>query len=80
MEKTTWIDRYCGMRDMLPLRVTRYVDTWAVWLSPLLTGKVLDVYLKLSSEDARDFEKLRKALLQRYDSTEQGYYERFRNA
>ena len=55
-------------------------DTWAVRFSPLLTGKALDVYSGLSSKDARDYEKMRKALLQRYDFTEQGYRERFSNA
>ena len=46
----------------------------------MLTGKALDVYSGLSSEDARDYDKVRKALLQRYDFTKQGYRERFRNA
>ena len=55
-------------------------DTWAVRLSPLLTGKALNVYSGLSSEDARDYNKLRKALIQRYDFTEQGYRDRFREA
>ena len=39
----------------------------------------MDVYSGLSDEQARDY-KLQKALLQRYDSTEQGYRERFRGA
>ena len=56
-------------------------DTWAVRRSPLLTGKALDVYSGLSSEeDARDYDKLRKALIQRYDFTEQRERERYRNA
>ena len=42
--------------------------------------KTLDVYYGLSSKDARDYDKLRKALLQRYDFTEQVYRERFKNA
>ena len=57
----------------------RQRDTWAVRVSPLLTGKAKDVYSGLSSEDAWDYDQLRKALLQRYDLIEQGYCERFRN-
>ena len=38
------------------------------------------MFTRLSREDARDYDKLRKALLQRYDFTQQGYRERFRNA
>ena len=60
--------------DNYVLRFERYAtiagwqrDTWAVRLSPLLSGKALDVYSGLSSEDARDYDKLQKALLQRYD-------------
>ena len=49
-------------------------DTWAVRLSPLLTGKAMDVNFSLSSED------MRKTLQQRYDFSEQGYCEEFRNA
>ena len=55
-------------------------DTWAVRLSPLLTGKAMDVYFCLSSEDTRDYNRLRKALQRRYNLIEQGYSERFRNA
>ena len=55
-------------------------DTWAVRLSPLLTGKAMDVNFSLSSEDTRDYNRLRKALQQRYDFSEQGYCEEFRNA
>ena len=53
---------------------------WATRLSPLLSGRALDVYSGLSDEQARDYDKLQKALLQRYDFTEQGYRERLRVA
>ena len=42
-------------------------DMLAAWLNPLLTGKAQNVYSRLSSKDTRDYDKLRKALLQRYD-------------
>ena len=51
-----------------------------VRLSPLLTGKALDVYSDLSSEDARDYNKLQEALIQRYNFTEKGYCERLKSA
>ena len=88
--KTPGLSGFVDGKDNLDnylLRFERYAtiagwqrDTWAVRLSPLFTGEALDVYSGLSSEDARDYDKLRKALLQRYDFTEQGYRERFRNA
>ena len=88
--KTPGLPGFVDGKDNLDnylLRFERYAtisgwqrDAWAVRLSPLLTGKALDVYSELSSEDARGYDKLRKALLQRYDFTEQGYRERFRKA
>ena len=69
------------------LRFERYATAagwersdWATRLSPLLSGRALDVYSGLSDEQARVYDKLSKALLQRYDFTEQGYRERFRGA
>ena len=65
------------------LRFERYATTagWKrdAWVSPLLTSKALDVYSGISSEDAWDYDKLQKALLQRYIFTEQGYRKWFGN-
>ena len=38
------------------------------------------MYSALSDKQVRDYDKLQKALLRRYDFTEQGYRERFRGA
>ena len=51
---------------------------WATCLSPLLSGRALDVYSGLSDEQARDYDKLQKAFQQKYDFMEQGYRERLR--
>ena len=53
---------------------------WAVNLSALLTGKALEVYSRLSVEDAKDFEKLKEALLKRYQLTEEGFRHKFRES
>ena len=45
---------------------------WAVSLSPLLTGKGLQVYSSMPSDQASDYEKLKKAILKRYQLTEEG--------
>ena len=55
------------------------VENWAVSLSALLTGKALDVYSRLSDEDANNYELLKRALLKRYELTEDGYYKKFKN-
>ena len=73
--------------DSYLLRFERYAenaswekDTWAIKLSALLTGRAMDVYTRMSDEDASDYDKLKKALLTRYNYTEDGYRKRFREA
>jgi len=48
-------------------------EIWAIQLSALLSGKALNVYSRLSQEDALDYKKLKVALLNRYNFTEHGY-------
>ena len=55
-------------------------DTWAIKLSALLTGRAMDVYTRMSDADASDYDKLKKALLTRYNYNEDGYRKRFREA
>ena len=72
--------------DSYLLRFERYAtnvkwasDTWAIKLSALLSGKAMDVYTRLSTEDAQDYSKLKKSLLTRYNYTDEGYRQRLRN-
>ena len=73
--------------DKYLLRFERYANvekrnksTWATQLSPLLTGKAVEVHNILSPEEAMDYERLKVAFLERYDFTERGYREKFREA
>ena len=52
-------------------------DRWAIKLSVLLTGRAMDVYTRMSDADASDYDKLKKALLTRYNYTGDGYRKRF---
>ena len=68
--KTSELPGFVGGKDHLDyylMRFERYDiiagwqrHTWAVRFNPLLTGKALDVYSGLFSEDARDYDKLWK--------------------
>ena len=73
--------------DIYLLRFERYAtvagwekEAWATQLSPLLLGSALKVYSRLSQYEAMDYERLKLALLKRYDFTEFGYRRRFRDA
>ena len=49
-------------------------------MSPLLTGKAVEVYNRLSPEEGMNYERLKVALLERCDFTVLGYREKFREA
>ena len=53
-------------------------NVWAAYWSALLKGRALDVYDKLSTEDAADYDKLKDALLKNFDMTERGFRKKFR--
>ena len=65
--------------DEYLLRFEKYANvakwnrsTWATQLISLLTGKAVEVYNRLSPEEAMDYERLKVALLERYDFIERG--------
>lgn len=73
--------------DSYLLRFERYVATqgleksrWAVTLSALLTGKALETYCRLDEEDGIDYEKVKAALLKRFQFTAEGYRKKLRAA
>ena len=71
--------------DSYLLRFERYAtaqkwepDTWATGLSALLQGKALDVYALMPKEDALNYDKLKVALLKRYELTEEGFNRKYK--
>ncbi|XP_062599575.1 uncharacterized protein LOC134261133 [Saccostrea cucullata] len=54
--------------------------SWAMSLSALLKGRALDIYALLPADDALDYDKLKIALLKRYELTEDGFKHKFRSA
>ena len=53
-------------------------DTSATGLSVLLQGKALDVYALMPKEDALNCDKLKVALLKRYELTEEGFKPKYK--
>ena len=53
---------------------------WALCLSALLRGRVLDVYSMMPKDDVNNYELLKDALLKRYQLTADGFKKRFRTA
>ncbi|GFO43375.1 Gag-Pol polyprotein [Plakobranchus ocellatus] len=75
-------------RDDLDIWLTRFErfaesnawsrEKWSSSLCALLTGRALDCYGRLSAEQAKDYDKVKEALMKRYDLTEDGYRRKFR--
>ncbi|XP_068731657.1 GRB10-interacting GYF protein 2-like isoform X2 [Montipora capricornis] len=53
-------------------------DGWASKLSALLSGRALEVYSRLSEDAAKDYDRVKIALMKRYNLTEDGYRRKFR--
>ena len=51
---------------------------WASKLSALLSGSALEVCSRLSEEVAQDYDRVKLALMKRYNLTEDGYCRKFR--
>ena len=73
-------ERKDKMDSYLP-RFDKYVtahkwdkNVWAAYLK----GRALDVYDRLSTEDAADYDKLKDASLKNFDMTERGFRKKFR--
>ena len=71
--------------DSYLLRFKRYATaqgwdkgTWATDFNALLQGKALDVYALMRKEDALDHDKLRCALLKRYELSEEGFKRKYK--
>jgi hypothetical protein len=52
---------------------------WALHLIPLLTGKALEAFSRLSEEDSVEYEKVKKAILVRYELTSEAYREKLKS-
>ena len=68
-------------------RYERFAETakwekseWATNLSALLQGKALDVYSRLSVDDAINYDALKTSLLKRFQLTEEGFRGKFRSS
>ena len=71
--------------DSYLLRFERYAtvqkwepNTWATGQSALLQGKALDVYALMSKDDALNYDRLKVALLKRYELTEEGFKRKYK--
>ncbi|KAG1936463.1 zinc finger and SCAN domain-containing protein [Pimephales promelas] len=53
---------------------------WAIRLVPLLTGKARGAYVAMDGNDAEDYEKVKEAILMKYQINAEIYRQRFRSS
>lgn len=66
--------------DLKGLRKMRVGKEMAINLSALLTGKALEVYFRLTSAEADEYDTVKDSLLKRYQLTEEGFRQTFRDS
>ena len=50
---------------------------WAWYLSALLKGPALEVFVRLSKDDQSDYSQIKEALLPNFDLTERSFRKKF---
>ncbi|XP_068245278.1 uncharacterized protein [Palaemon carinicauda] len=73
------IDAYLRRFEVLASAAKWPKEDWAIILSSHLKGAALEVYVRLSPEDALDYNKVSESLMKRFDCTEEGFRVKFRS-
>ena len=55
------------------------LSMWASYLSALLKGRALEVFVRLSKDDQSDYGQIKEALLTNFDLTERSFWKKFRD-
>ena len=79
-EKSDDTDAYIERFERVAIQQKWEKPEWLFRLSTILTGKALEVYSQMKATDAKDYEKVKAELLKRYQHTEEGYRQRFRES
>lgn len=53
-------------------------DQWPARVVPSLAGKALEAYARMNEEDSKDYDKIKKAILKKYELTSDSYRDKFR--
>ena len=79
-ENTDCMDSYLHRFEQFATTQGWQDQNLAIYLSALLRGKALEVYSRMPLDQSRDYATLKRALLRRYQLTEEGFKTKFRTA
>ena len=84
--KLPYFDEYTDKMDSYLTRFESYAlsnkwdpSMWASYLSALLKGRALEVFVRLSRDDQSDYGQIKEALLTNFDLTERSFRKKFRD-
>ena len=78
-EHTDKMDSYLTRFESYALSNKWDPSMWASYLSALLKGRVLEVFVRLSRDDQLDYGQIKEALLTNFDLTERSFRKKFRD-
>ena len=79
-EKTDQMDSYLTRFESYATACKWDPAMWALYLSALLKGRALEVFVRLSRDDQSDYEQIREALLNNFNLTERQFKRKFRES
>ena len=79
-ERHDCIDAYLQRFERFAESAKWVRESWSINLSALLKGKSLEVYSRLSPDDAKNYDTLKQELLKRFQLTEEGFHSKFRTS
>ena len=80
MKKTDQMDSYLTRFESYATACKWDPAMWALYLSALLKGRTLEVFVRLSKDDQSDYEQIREALLNNFNLTERQFKRKFRES
>ena len=78
-EHTDKMDSYLTRFESYALSNKWDPSIWASYLSALLKGRALEVFVRLSRDDQSDYGQIKEALLTNFDLTERSFRKKFRD-
>jgi hypothetical protein len=71
------IEHYLTTFERIALANQWPVESWALYLVPLLSGKARAAYVAMDILDTRDYAKVKQAILTKYEIDPEAYRHRF---
>lgn len=78
LEATDDIEQYLTTFERMATAYAWEKASWAIKLVPLLTGKARSAFVAMNTEETMDYEKVKEAVLKKYEINIDTYRQRFR--